>query len=99
MKIWMEHLELDYEADIWWFCSTSLHEYYKTTKYELPTPTLSAPPTYVYVLGVCTLLIKRGLKGLLPGYITMFDKTIQTEPKHISGGVLRYSIAQNVCVK
>ena len=38
---WMEHLELDYEADIWWFCST--HGYYKTTKYELHSPTLSAP--------------------------------------------------------
>ena len=40
-KFWMEHLELELEADIWWFCSTQ--EYYKTTKYELPTPTLSAP--------------------------------------------------------
>ena len=40
-NFWMGHLELDYEANIWWFCST--HEYYKTTKYELPTPTLSAP--------------------------------------------------------
>ena len=38
---WLEHLELEYEADIWWFCST--HEYYKTTKYELQSPTLTAP--------------------------------------------------------
>ena len=38
-------------------------------------------------------------KGLLPGYITLFDKTIQNQQKHMSGGVLRYSIAQNVCVK
>ena len=60
----MEHLELDYEADIWWFCST--HEYYKTTKYELPTPTLSAPSSIrlrFCHFGVCTLLIKRGLKN------------------------------------
>ena len=32
----MEHLELELEAHIWWFCST--HEYCKTTKYERPTP-------------------------------------------------------------
>ena len=38
---WMEHLEFEFEAHIWWFCST--REYYKTTKYELRTPTLSAP--------------------------------------------------------
>ena len=37
----MEHLDLELEADLWWFQST--HEYYKTTKYELPTPTLSVP--------------------------------------------------------
>ena len=37
---WMEHLELELEAHSWWFCST--HEYYKTTKYELLTRTLSA---------------------------------------------------------
>ena len=28
--------EKELEAHIWWFCST--HEYYKTTKYEPPTP-------------------------------------------------------------
>ena len=39
------------------------------------------------------------IKGLLPRYITLFDKTTKNQPKHISGGVLRYSIAQNVCVK
>ena len=38
------------------------------------------------------------LKGLLPRYTTLIDKTIQNQPKHISGGVLRYSIARNVCV-
>ena len=32
---------MELEADIWWFCCT--HEYNKTTKYQLPTPTLSAP--------------------------------------------------------
>ena len=32
----MEHLELELEAHSWWFCST--HEYCKTTKYELQTP-------------------------------------------------------------
>ena len=37
----MEHLELELEAHIWWFCST--HEYCKTPKHELPTPSLSAP--------------------------------------------------------
>ena len=37
----MEHLELELEAHIWWFCST--HEYFETTKYQLPTPSLSAP--------------------------------------------------------
>ena len=31
---WMDHLELDYEADIWWFRST--HD-------QLHSPTLSAP--------------------------------------------------------
>ena len=41
----------------------------------------------------------KSFKGLLPGYITMVDKTIQNQPKHIYGGVLRYSIVQNVCVK
>ena len=35
----MDHLELELEAHIWWFCST--HEYCKTAKYELPTPSLS----------------------------------------------------------
>ena len=37
---WMEHLELEFEAHIWWFCSA--HEYCKTTKYDLRAPTLSA---------------------------------------------------------
>ena len=39
----MEHLELELEADIWWFCST--HEYYKTTKYELRTPPPAIEPS------------------------------------------------------
>ena len=40
---WTEHshLELELEVYIWWFYST--HVYYKTTNYELLTPTLSAP--------------------------------------------------------
>ena len=29
---WMEHLELEFEAHIWWFRST--REYYKTPNYE-----------------------------------------------------------------
>ena len=33
--------ELELEADIWWFCST--HGYYKTTKYQLSSLTLTMP--------------------------------------------------------
>ena len=36
----LKYLDLELEAHTWWFCST--HEYYKTTKYELLTPTPSA---------------------------------------------------------
>ena len=35
----LKYLDLELEAHTWWFCST--HVYYKTTKYELPTPSLS----------------------------------------------------------
>ena len=33
--------ELELEAHIWWFCST--HGYYKTTKYQLSSSTLTMP--------------------------------------------------------
>ena len=32
-------IEKEFEAYIWWFCSTI--EYFKTAKYELPTPSQS----------------------------------------------------------
>ena len=32
---------MEFEAETWWFYST--HEYYKTTKFQLQTPSLSAP--------------------------------------------------------
>ena len=34
-----DHLEMEFGAETWWFWST--HEYYKITKYEFQTPTLS----------------------------------------------------------
>ena len=41
MDFQLEHLEMEFEAETWWFCST--HEGYKTTKFQLQTPSLSAP--------------------------------------------------------
>ena len=32
---------MEFEAETWWFCST--HEGYKTTKFQLQTPSPSAP--------------------------------------------------------
>ena len=41
MDFQLEHLEMEFEAETWWFCST--HEGYKTTKFQLQTPSRSAP--------------------------------------------------------
>ena len=41
MSFQLEHLEMEFEAETWWFCST--HEGYKPTKFQLQTPSLSAP--------------------------------------------------------
>ena len=49
---WMEHLELELEVHIWWFCST--HEYCKITKYQLHSPTLSAPSRFSFLRFRCT---------------------------------------------
>ena len=41
MDFHLEHLEMEFEAETWWFCST--HGGYKTTKFQLQTPSRSAP--------------------------------------------------------
>ena len=41
MDFQLEHLEMEFEAETWWFCSP--HEYYKTTNFQLQTPSLNAP--------------------------------------------------------
>ena len=37
---------MDFEAETWWVWST--HEYYKTTKFQLQTPSLSAPTGNIF---------------------------------------------------
>ena len=37
---------MEFEAETWWFWST--HEYYKTTKFQLQTPSLSAPTRNIF---------------------------------------------------
>ena len=44
MDFQLEHLEMEFEAETSWFCSP--HEYYKTTKFQLQTPSLSASTRY-----------------------------------------------------
>ena len=41
MNFQFGYLEMEFEAETWWFCST--HEYSKTTKFQLQTPSLNAP--------------------------------------------------------
>ena len=43
-KIWFDHLEMEFEAHIW--CFSRAHEYYKTTKFQLQTPSLSGRTHY-----------------------------------------------------
>ena len=40
MEFQLEHLEMEFEAETWWSCST--HEGYKTPKFQLQTLSVSA---------------------------------------------------------
>ena len=40
-KYLVDHLEMEFEAHIW--CFSRAHEYYKTIKFQLKTPSLMVP--------------------------------------------------------
>ena len=65
MDFQLEHLEMEFEAETWWFWST--HEGYKTTKFQLQTPSLSVPtgnPFFKYVKIDTTFGTHQHLSGL-----------------------------------
>ena len=48
MNFQLDHLEMEFGAETWWFCSP--HEYYKTTEFQLQTPSSVATGNSIFLV-------------------------------------------------